>query len=306
MLTTFEKSGCSRVVFAALLLVVGARFAQAQLGLGLAPMKVELKMAPGQVYSNTLKLSSGAGDKLRVRGERLDFQVDDKATPQFERNLPQEASFSCKPWLSLNPTEIELEKDGFLMVRYSLRVPADVAEGSYACAAGFTTLPSADAMQDGMGMRMAVRIVATYYVQVGSPAIDGALKEIKLEPVLGATDSESGLQAVVVLENRGKMYFRPTGKLEVLDAEGSAVETADFASLPVLRERQQRFLFPLKTRLAPGQYKLRAQVDLGTKEVQQGTVDVVINAPAPAAALAKPEQAPAGADSAPVVGAPRK
>lgn len=270
----------------------------AQTGLGLSPMKIELKMAPGQVYSNTLKLSSGAGDPIRVRGEALDFQIDDKDTPQFERNLPQETSASCRSWLSLNPTEIELQKDGFLMVRYSLRLPADVAEGSYACAAGFTTLPSVQAMQEGMGMRMAVRIVATYYVQVGAPAIDGALKEIKLEQVSAASDTETGLQAVVVLENRGKMYFRPTGKLDVLDAGGQTVETAEFASLPVLRERQQRFLFPLKTHLAPGQYKLRAQVDLGTKEVQQGTVDIVIDAPAPAAAPAIPATTPAQADAA--------
>src|SRR5689334_9193104 len=140
-----RKISLKGFVVSGLLLVVGAPLAQAQLGLGLAPMKIELKMAPGQVYSNTLKLSSGAGDKLRVRGETLDFQVDDKATPQFERNLPQEAAVSCKTWLTLNPVEIELEKDGFLMVRYSLRVPASAAEGSYACAAGFTTLPSADA-----------------------------------------------------------------------------------------------------------------------------------------------------------------
>jgi hypothetical protein len=277
-----------------------AKPARAQMGLGLAPMKVELKMAPGQVYSNTLKLSSGAGDKVRVRGETLDFQIDDKDTPQFERNLPQEASSSCKGWLSLNPTELELEKDGFLMVRYSLRLPANVAEGSYACAAGFTTLPSAQAMQEAMGMRMAVRIVATIYVQVGSPAIDAGLKEIKLEQVAGAKESESGLQAVVVLENRGKMYFRPSGKLEVMDAGGKTVETAPFASLPVLRERQQRFLLPLQTRLAPGQYRLRAQVDLGTKEMQPGTVDVVVDAPATAAAPDKAGQAAQANSSAAV------
>jgi hypothetical protein len=93
-----------------------------------------------------------------------------------------------------------------------------------------------------------------------------------------------------VLENAGKMYFRPTGKLEVLDGDGKPVESADFASLPVLRQREQRFLFPLKNRLAPGQYKLRAQVDLGTKEVQQGAVDVVIDpsAATPEAPKAEP------------------
>ena len=48
------------------------------------------------------------------------------------------------------------------------------------------------------------------------------------------------------------MYYRPTGKLDVLDADGKILESQDFQSLPVLRERKQRFLFPIKTHLDPG------------------------------------------------------
>jgi P pilus assembly chaperone PapD len=268
-----------RTALGLLAALLAAAPVHAQLGLGLAPMRLELKMTPGQAYSNTLKLSSGSAEKVRIRGEALDFQIDDKATPQFERSLPQEAPVSCKTWLTLNPSELEVDKEGFTMIRYTLRLPANVPEGSYACAAGFTTLPPAEALSEGMGMRMAVRIVAAFYIQVGAPAVQGALKEIKLEAVPAEKDSAAGWQAVVVLQNQGKMYFRPTGKLEVLEADGKPVETADFASLPVLRERDQRFLFPLKTRLAPGQYKLRARVDIGNSEVQQGTVDVSVDPP---------------------------
>ena len=151
-------------------------------------------------------------------------------------------------------------------------------------------------------MHMAVRIVTAFYIQVGSPPILGSLKEIKLEAlppappappepgspaVPAAKDTKGGWQAVVVLENQGLMYFRPAGKLEVLDADGKAVETDDFPSLPVLRERSQRVIFPLKTQLEPGHYKLRVNVDIGTGEIQQGTADVTVEA-APAAAQAKP------------------
>jgi hypothetical protein len=279
--------------------------ARAQLGLGLLPMRVELKMAPGQQYSGSLKLSSQSGAKMRVRAETDDFYIDDKGSPQFERNLPQEAAYSCKNWLSLNPMEIELENGGFLNVRYTLRLPADVREGSYNCAAGFTTMPSAEQGTGGIGMQMAVRIVAAIYVQVGSPPVVGKLKEIKLErlpatppetqappapqnaapasatpsgsqPGAGAT---SGWQAVIVMENTGKMYYRPTGKVEVLDDMGEIVETADIPSLPVLRQRDQRYVFPLKTKLEVGRYKLRARVDLGTGEIQQGSAEVIVDAP---------------------------
>ena len=266
--------------------------ARAQLGLGLLPMRVELRLAPGQESSGSLKLSSQSGAKTRVRSEVLDFYIDDKATPQFERDLPQESAISCKKWLSLNPMEIELDNGGYLNVRYTVRVPTDASEGSYNCAAGFTTLPSAELAAAPVGMRMAVRIVAAIYVQVGSPHVLGKLKEIKLEPLaavspvpLGSgadatappsSTSAGGWQAVVVMENRGKMYYRPTGKLEVLDESGKLVEGAGMPSLPVLRERDQRFIFPLKTKLEAGHYKLRAQVDIGTGEIQQGSADVTV------------------------------
>jgi hypothetical protein len=241
-------------------------------------MRVELRMAPGQQYSGSLKLSSESDGKARVRAEVLDFNIDDKTTPQFERDLPQESAYSCKKWLSLNPMEIELEKRGALMVRYTLRLPPDLAEGSYNCAAGFSTLPAAEPGQlTGMGMRMAVRIVAAFYVTIGSPSIQGKLKAIKLEPLPAGNESEpAGWQAAVILENSGLMFFRPTGKLEVLDGQGKVAETADFPSLAVLRQRDQRFLFPLKTRLDAGHYQLRARVDIGTGEIQEGSLDVAV------------------------------
>jgi len=266
------------VIFLALLTLGTALPARGQLGLGLVPMRVELHMTPGQQYSGALKLSNQSDAKTRIRAEVLDFDIDDKTTPQFERDLPQEAAYSCKKWLSLNPMEIELENGGFLNARYTLRAPADVAEGSYNCAAGFTTLPAAEQATEGIGMRMAVRIVAAIYVVVGSPPVRGGLKEFKLEAIPPAKDSkEAGWQAVVVLENLGQMYFRPTGKLEVVDDKGQVVETEEFTSLPVLRERSQRFIFPLKVHLNPGHYKLRAHVDIGTGEIQQGSADVTVD-----------------------------
>lgn len=286
-------SNCAVAAVSALILLSGAVPARAQLGLALVPMRQELKLAPGQEISGALKLSSESGTKIRIRAEIDDFDYDATTTPQFERDIPQEAGTSCKTWLSLNPMEIELDQGGFLLVRYTVRVPATVPEGSYNCAVGFTTLRPADTNAGaGMGMHMAVRIVSAFYIQVGNPPVVGSLKEIRLEMIPAAVPPDSGAQkdatpaspswrAVVVLQNQGKMYFRPTGKLEVLDAAGKTVESQEFPSLAVLRERTQRIVFPLKTNLQPGHYQLRVEVDIGTGEIQQGTADVVVGAPGP-------------------------
>ena len=280
---------CTLAILAATLILSSTRPAAAQLGLSLAPMRVELRMMPGQQYSGSLQLTSNSDAKTRIRAEILDFDIDASTTPQFERDLPQESAYSCKKWLSVNPMEIEVEPSGVLPVRYTLRLPAAVPEGSYNCAAGFTTLPKADQVV-GTGMQVAVRVVAAFYVVVGSPQIRGRLKEISLEPAPAGSNSnaQAGWQAVVVLENLGQMYFRPTGNFEVLDAEDKVVETAEFKSLPVLRERSQRFLFPLKAHLEAGQYKLRAKVDIGSDEIQEGSVEVTVD---PAQARPEPQRA---------------
>ena len=206
----------------------------AQVGLGLSPMRVEMRLAPGASHTGTLRLVN-EGALTRVRSSLLDFHLDAEQTPQFEEQLAEEAAYSCRGWLSVNPMETELKVSGETAVRYTLRVPADAQPRSYYCAAGFTSLPPAFEL-NGFGIRSAVRIVGAFYVIVGNPVVQGRLSQIEMEHVPGSND----WRAVVVLENFGNMFFRPTGTVEVLDPGGKVTESYEITPLPVLPERKQR------------------------------------------------------------------
>jgi hypothetical protein len=120
--------------------------------------------------------------------------------------------------------------------------------------------------------------VAAIYVTVGEPALEGTVKDLKLEYV---SDPNTPVwRAVVTINNAGLMYFRPEGDLDVLNENGVVVETAHFVPMPVLPMRDQNFLFPLKLAVA-GTYTLRARVDLGGNEIQEATARVVAAKPAP-------------------------
>jgi hypothetical protein len=239
-------------------------------------MRQELRLAPGAVSSGALTVSNDAPVRVRVTADLLDFFIDSSGTPQFERNVAAESEYSCRRWLSLNPMELELDPGKQAMVRYTVRVPADASERGYHCAAGFSTQPTADQLA-GMGLRTSVRVVSAFYVVTGKPKADGLLKGIRLEYV--PQGKEGAWRAVVVLENRGMLYFRPEGKLEVLAASGEVVEAGDFIPLPVLPRREQNYVFPLRMPAGPGSYTLRARVDLGTHEIQEGTAAVVAQTP---------------------------
>src|SRR5690349_24531848 len=178
----------------------------AQVGLGLVPMRVEFPAYPGRPYAGSLALSNSSTAKARVRVELLDLYVDETMTPQFVRNAPAEAEHSCRSWLSVNPMELELAPETQVAVRFTVRVPAAAPERSFHCAIGFRTLPPATE-NAGTGMVTAVRMIAAIYPIVGSPAIAGEIKDLKLEQV----PNGSGVlwRAVVVMENSGLMLYRP-------------------------------------------------------------------------------------------------
>jgi hypothetical protein len=251
---------------------------QAQVGLGMSPMRIELGLAPGQTRSGSVMVSNQSADKVRARGELLDFRIDESGTPQFKRSMEQEAEFSCRPWLSLNPMEVELGPHSQQMVRYTIRVPQQAPVSSFHCALGYTSAGTAEQMTtDGIGIRMAVRVVAAIYVTIGNPATSGTIKEIKAEAV--SDSAQHSWRGVVVLDNPTLMHYRPSGEFALLDRDGKVLESLPFVSLPVLPKRQQRYLFPLKTVLEAGEYRLRARIDLGANEIQEGTV--VFQAPKP-------------------------
>jgi hypothetical protein len=240
----------------------------AQVGLGLSPMRQELKMKPGGVQSGVLRLVNES-QATRVRTDILDFYLDAEQTPQFLPSIPQQSGFSCRNWLQINPMEADLPHSSELAVRYTIRVPADAQPRSYNCATGFTSLPVGGNSQ-GIGMRSAVRILSAFYVIVGDPPVQGGLKNISIERAPGSQN----LRAVVLLENSGLMYYRPTGMVTVSDLSGQVLESFEIPSVAILPQREQRLLFPLTKVTEKQPCKISVKVDVGSGEVQEGTATV--------------------------------
>jgi hypothetical protein len=263
-----------------LLVAAGTVFsgaAEAQVGLGLSPLRVEADARPAGVVSGPLTLSNESSARVRFRAELLDFYIDDSATPQFSRAFARENEYSCRNWLSLNPMEAEIEPGNNVTVRFTLSLPPNTASRGYHCAAGFTTMPTAEQAAAGMGLRTAVRMVTAFYLNTGNPAIEAGLTGLRVEQT--GDPKNPVWQAVVILKNWGLRYFRPEGEIELFDPAGKVVESVKVPSMPVLPNREQRLPVPLKTALQQGEYRLRARVSLGTPEVHEAVATTVLAAP---------------------------
>ncbi|OFV99107.1 MAG: hypothetical protein A3F68_07980 [Acidobacteria bacterium RIFCSPLOWO2_12_FULL_54_10] len=265
-----------RNCFIFLLMILIFNFpAKAELGLALAPMRVEINIPAGSQHTDSLRLTNDADDSVRIRTELLDWYMDESMTPQFADRYAQEKNFSCRDWLEVNPREFDMPATESFRVRYTIRVPAGTPDGEYHCGAGFVTLPPVNPDQPPMGVNIAVRAVAALYIIVGNPSSDPVLKDFSLRALPDGT-----WQAVTRMENLGLRHFRTSGFLEIQNSDGQLVDRLEYPPIPVLPKRVQTFPIPLKTVLAPGTYILRSQVDVGLPEVLEGSARLVVEPPA--------------------------
>ena len=262
-------------VLIAMMMLWSALPGRAELGIALSPMRIELKITPGDQYTDALRITNDAEDVIRARGELLDFSIDETMTPQFEPIIEQESKFSCRDWLQVNPMEFELKAEETIRARYTIRVPAGTPEGEYHCGAGFVSLPPIIKNPTAMGMQIAVRAVAAIYVYVGEPKSAPKFNGISIK-----TAPEGTLIAEAAMENQGLRHFRVAGFMEVKDAAGKIVERMDYPTIPVLPKRVQAFPIQLKTSLPPGTYSLRSQTDVGLPEILVGNLSFVVEKPA--------------------------
>ncbi|MBI3208762.1 MAG: hypothetical protein HYZ37_07660 [Candidatus Solibacter usitatus] len=247
---------------------------KAQVGIGLTPMRVEYTLAAGAVQSGSLTLRNESKVPARVRSEILDFYLDQNAVPQFEKSVAAEKPHSCREWLTVTPNETEVAPDSYQLVRYTLRIPEGVADKSFHCAIGYSTLPTMS-NESGTGMRTAIRMVAAVYATVGNAPVVGEVSDVTVEKI--ADDTNTPWRAVVTLSNKSQRFYRASGDIELVDQSGKVLEKAQFPSFPVLPSREQKFPIPLKTNLEGKELSLRMRIGMGAQEIQEATVPIKID-----------------------------
>lgn len=249
--------------------------AYGQVGLGLSPMRHELKINAGAQATGVLDLSNEGGRPLRVQAELLDFRLDGTTTPQFALALPDEERWSCRGWLSLNPMVAEIEEKAALQARFTVRVPREAAPGTYHCAIGYSSLPPAAGTKSSIMTR--VRVISAFYILVGEYHPEGGLEGLTLEHLADAGGGR--WVAVVTVANRGNYYFRAQGDVEVRDESGAVVEKAALNSTAILPRRSQRILVPLGKVKEASRLELKAMVEMPQIGMEEASARVETGRP---------------------------
>lgn len=259
----------ARLLLAGLLLLAGAYTAAAQTSVEVSPLRVELKMAPGQATTQAVTLTNMGKEAVRIRATLTDWYLTREGTPQFEEPLAAR-KFAATSWTRLAPPELVLEPRQEGTVRFSLTVPAGVDPAGYRTGIIFDFAPAAlgPLAQTAKTVTVRNRIATLIYAHVGTPPATVDLTDLRSRVAPEQT------VIFATLKNTSSRSVRTKGTLRLLDANGKVVREVPVPDVPVLPESERDVAITVSDAAAPplpdGEYRVELRIDVGLPEVIVG------------------------------------
>ncbi|MGH9489696.1 MAG: hypothetical protein ACRD17_04225 [Terriglobales bacterium] len=274
----------------ALVLAVGVPPLAAQaVQIGVDPLRVSYQLQPGGTLTDAAHISNLGLAPVPMTATVNDWRLSANGTQVFAPAGARTADpYACSSWLRINPVQFVLGPGQSATVRYSIQVPAHAPDQGCHAAILFTTAPVLRPSARG-GILTRARLATILYLTVGHPHTAGHLTDISLAPPVTAGGA---WQLRLRIANTGNTFFRASGTASLLAAGGQVLASFPLGSQVVLSQSTRVLSFPYPSALPPGNYQLRAQVDIGLPQIQEIEKPVTVAAPAAPAAPAPASAAP--------------
>lgn len=231
----------------------------------ISPLDTEIDVLPGESYSGTIQVASGAGE---VSGHI--YLSDWKRLPNGDRetNEPGMLPRSCGKWLALSPTQFELSAKENIEIRYSFSVPAD-ATGSYWTYVMVESQPRPVPPQPGMKTGLMVSAKARFAFRLvvnvsNGRNILGRINQVEVVPTPGDGEQDGpGLQAGILFENTGNTFINARCYLEIRGFDGEVINQSEIHEFYAFPESEWWVRLPIDSGLQPGEYLALGVIDYG-------------------------------------------
>ena len=243
-----------------------------------SPLTLELQIDAGRAHTGTIQITNTAEATEHVRAYCQDWALKPDGVVVFVAagQLPGSAS----AWVQLMPAEFDLAPNQTQQVRYTIRVPADVA-GEARTVVVFEA-GAREVSVGGAPARLVPRIGTIVYVQCGPQ------RPSRARVVEFSVGREGGSLAI---QNAGASHLRFTGHVEIR-ARGRLVRRRDvnpFVVLPAPFNMSRVALNPdVLAGLPAGHYEVTAVLDHGGSSLLGARTEVDLG-PEPPIVIAKEE-----------------
>jgi hypothetical protein len=214
--------------------------ALAQTGIGVAPPRFELVLAPGDSVTQSVTVFSKNTPDQTIEVGLFDWMVGPEGA--ISVTPPATTPYSASPWIDVALDPFLLQNNSTHQIRFSVTLPdSPTLRGSYRAALAFTTQPRAT-LEQGVAARMRTRALAIVYVTVQGTEQPAA----ELQGVAVVADEAAGKRYLVAdVVNTGNVYLRLFGELRFVDAAGEVARRIELPERVLLREGLVRYRIPL-------------------------------------------------------------
>jgi hypothetical protein len=201
----------NRFVYSALtlLLCIGATDAGAnEFAAQVMPPRFETTAKPGTVFREVIEINNESARPSTYSVATADWVMGADGNPAFSQEL---AADSCRPWVGIESSKIQLAGSGRKRFRFEVAVPADAPAGE----CRFAILIEGEPQRTDTGLMVTGRIGVIVYVTIGDATAQLTVVGTKVATVQGRS-----LPAISV-RNAGNAHGRLGGFIDGLDASGA-------------------------------------------------------------------------------------
>ena len=248
--------------------------AQAQLAMSLSPVRVEHAIPPGELWTDIVTVENVSDSPLRARVTVADWYLERNGTPVFVKRGTR-PGLSMSDWIDVNPTEFEIGHGETQVVRYTLNVPAGLADASYRTAVLVESLPDFAATPDRNVAYLTARIGVIIYNRVGTEAPQA---QVVGQEVVSDPEMPNSKAVKLTIRNPGMVNVRLSGESQILTPDGRVLQVVEIPDGVVLPRSEREVLLRLEEPISHRVFSVLSQIDIGREELleietQVGVVD---------------------------------
>lgn len=187
-----------------------------------SPPRFEDSAKPGSTYRNVVEITNVSAQATRLNLKTADWRLDANGAAVFSDEL---APGSCRPWVGLEATALDVAANGKRRYRFEVAVPADAPAGE--CRFAILLEGDPEEVKSGVVVPVSGRIGIIVYLSIGNAAPKLEMAGTQLQAVDGT------VLPVVRVRNTGNAHGRLEGFIDGKDASGRRFNLSP-ASLPIL------------------------------------------------------------------------
>jgi len=255
-------SGYIFFLFFSVLIIYG------QTSISLYPLNTELGVRAGKNKKDAFSIKNDSLDSIQIQIKLKSWYLKKDGTPVFLES--EDYPFSCKEWIILEASEINLSPGERKPIHYIVSVPKGTLPGDYWAAFSFEPILNKWHGKEVDSMIIRRKIMASVFVKVGNIKPTGKIIDIF------ANKEEGQTEIGILIQNNSKSHFYSCGKLEIMNEQGKKVVEQELYGELILPESERQVKVDLEKDLASGKYLVKCEIELQSRKTLKFQKSIII------------------------------